>query len=156
MGAGRFTFRLQTLLRVRELREREARRKLSAKQAEIARIDQWNRETADEVSRIQRRIVECQSATTMDVRELTRQRAWASHLRRTIVERQVARQSLVAQLDALRGELHTARTQTRVIEKLRERRFGEWKRDRALSEQTQMDEVARQLHGHDPASWTET
>lgn len=156
MAAGRFTFRLQTVLRVRELREREARRKVDAKAAEIARIDQWNRETADEVSRIQRAIVERQMDPQIDVRELTRQRAWVAHLRRTIVERQVAKQSLVAQLEALRGDLRTARTQMRVIEKLRERRFGEWKREHGLAEQAAMDEVARQLHGRDSQSWTET
>lgn len=156
MAAGRFRFRLQTLLRVRELREREARRKVSAKMAEIARIDEWNRETADDVSRIQRHILERQSTATIDARELTRQRAWVSHLRRTIAERQVAKQSLVTQLESLRAELRTARTQMRVIEKLRERRYGEWKRERGLVEQAAMDEVARQLHGRDSQSWTET
>lgn len=155
MAAGRFKFRLQTLLRVRELREREARRKVSAKVAEIARVDQLNRETADEISKIQRGIVDRQSAPLIDARELTRQRAWVSHLRRTIVERQRAKQSLLTHLEALRAELRVARTQMRVIEKLRERRYGDWTRERGIADQVAMDEVAQQLHGRDSQPWAQ-
>lgn len=156
MAGGRFKFRLQTVLRVRTLREREARRRVGAKAAEIARLDQWNLETADEISTIQRGIVERQSEALIDARDLTRQRAWVSHLRRTIVERQMARQTLVAQLETLRGELRIARTQMRVIEKLRERRYDDWRRARGFAEQAAMDEVARQLHSRDSMPWAES
>ena len=49
--ARRFEFRLQTLLEVRQLREREAKRSVATKSAEIARLDRLNEQTAVEILR---------------------------------------------------------------------------------------------------------
>lgn len=143
--AKRFTFRLDTLLRVRELREREAKRKVGAKQAEIARLDLLNRQTVEDISRRQDMLREDQRGT-LATDKLVRQRAWIAHLRRTIVERQAARVELVAQLEQLQEHLRQARTRKRVIEKLRERRWDEHEHRRKRSEQAESDELARQLH----------
>ena len=51
--ARRFQFRLQTLLRVRQLEEQQAKRKVAARRAEIAQLDHLNRQTADEILRQQ-------------------------------------------------------------------------------------------------------
>ena len=143
--AKRFRFPLETLLRVRELREREAKRKVGLKQAEIARIDQLNRQTYAEIDAHQQ-VLRQQQQGTLTPGELVRERAWIAHLRRTIVQRQVQRVQLVNELQALLEELRIARVQKRVIEKLRERRWEEYRRDRARCEQTEADELAQQLH----------
>lgn len=144
--AKRFSFRLQTLLRVRELREREAKRKVGAKQAEIARVDQLNRLTADEISQRQNTLRQHQQRKTLAPDDLTRERAWIAYLRRTIVDRQALRAELIKELAVLRDRWRQARTQQRTIEALRERRWEQYVKERKRREQAESDELARQLH----------
>ena len=150
--ARRFQFRLETLLRVRELREREAKRKVGAKHAEIAQIDRLNRQTDEEISRRQDRLREYQQQAVLAPEELVRERAWIAYLRRTIAERRAIRAGLLDELATLQAELREARKQKLIIEKLRERRWEEYTRDRRRREQAESDELARQLLGHQSAS----
>ncbi len=144
----RFRFRLETVLRVRELREREAKRKVGAKLAEIAALDNLNQQAATEISKRQGDLNQSQHAVHLDPRELSSGRAWIAYLRRSIAQRQVAKSSLLSELEQLRAELVTARTQTRILEKLRERKHETWKREGQQREQAEMDEVARRLQLH--------
>jgi flagellar FliJ protein len=145
--AKRFYFPLETLLRVREVREREAKRKVGRKQAEIARLDQLNQRTAEEISQRQDALRELQQGVlTPD--DLVRERAWIGYLRRTIVQRQAQRVGLVKELAALREAWRQARTQKRIIAKLRERRWEEYVKDRKRHEQAESDELAQQLHSY--------
>lgn len=146
--AKRFHFPLETLLRVRELREREAKRKVGLKQAEIARLDRLDRETAEEILRRQESLRTWQGGgfTSGD---LMRERAWIAYLRRTIYQRQESRRELVKQLDELRKLFLHARTQTRIIDKLRERRWEKYVKDRHRREQSEADDLARTLLGYE-------
>ena len=141
----RFRFRLETVLRVRELREREAKRKVGAKLAEIAALDQLNQQAATEISKRQDDLNLSQQSEHLDTRELSGGRAWIAFLRRSIAQRQVTRASLLTELEKLRAELVAARTQTRILEKLRERKHEAWNREGQLREQAEMDDVARRL-----------
>jgi flagellar export protein FliJ len=143
--ARRFHFRLETVLRVRTLREREARRRVGAKLAEIAGVDRINTQTLAEISTRQAQLLDRQRSSTLDPRALASERAWVNFLRRGVAERQTLKAALRRELDALRDELRAARSQMKAIEKLRERRHTEWKRDVAVREQTESDELARQL-----------
>lgn len=144
----RFRFRLETVLRVRELREREAKRKVGAKLAEIAGLDQLNEQAAAEICKRQNDLSQSQQAEHLDTRELSSGRAWVAFLRRSIAQRQVSKASLLSELEKLRRDLVAARTQTRILEKLRERKHETWKREGQLREQAEMDEVARRLQLH--------
>jgi flagellar protein FliJ len=146
--AKRFHFPLETLLRVRELREREAKRKVGLKQAEIARLDQLNRETAEEILRRQEELRARQQGA-FTTTELMRERAWIAYLRRTIHQRQMQRVGLVEELEGLRRVFLRARTQKRIIDKLRERRWEEYSQDRKRREQSEADDLARMLHGYE-------
>jgi flagellar export protein FliJ len=146
--ARRFAFRLETLLRVRQLREREAKRKVAAKRAEIALLDRLDRQTAEEISRQQADLLAGQRDGRLDPLALQRGRAWLGHLRRMVALRQVQRVDLVRQWQQLQAAWHAARTQARIIEKLRERRWAEYQHDRARQEQAAADELAQQLHEH--------
>lgn len=140
-----FQFRLESVLRVRSLREREARRRVGAKLAEIAAVEQLNAETAAEISARQARVLDRQRAATVEPRELAAERAWVTYLRRCLAERQAMKSLLRRELDVLREELRAARTQMKAIEKLREQRYAAWKRESGRREQTESDELARQL-----------
>jgi flagellar export protein FliJ len=143
--ARRFRFPLETLLRVRVLREREAKRKVAAQRAEIARLDRLNRQTAEEISRQQAELLTGQQRGRLDPPALQRGRAWIAHLRRTIALRQTQRLDLVAQLQQLQAAWLEARKQARILDKLRARRWEAYVHERARAEQAAADELARQL-----------
>lgn len=145
--AKRFHFRLQTLLEVRQLREREAKRRVAAKSAEIARVDLLNSQTRSAIASQQEALLTAQQQGRLDPLELQRGRAWIAYLRRTIATRLGQRAALEQELRTLQDELRDARTQTRIIEKLRERRWNEYTHARARREQAEADELARQLQG---------
>ena len=147
--ARRFQFRLETLLRVRQLHEREAKRKVAAKRAEIALVDRLNEQTAAEISRQQEVLLTGQRQGRLDPLTLQRGRAWIAHLRRTIGQRYVQRTDLVAQWQELQAAWHAARRAARIIEKLRARRWEEYVHDRERKEQAAADELAQQLLGHE-------
>lgn len=145
--AQRFAFRLQTLLRVRTLREQHAKRAVAAAAAEIAQLDAHNAQTQREIARTQELLRAAQGAGALDPLELTRQRAWIAALRRMTLLRLGERQTLSVRLLKLQDALRIARAETRALEKLRERRFDDWKRTRNLREQADADELAQQMHG---------
>jgi flagellar FliJ protein len=149
--ARRFRFPLETLLRVRDIREREAKRKVGLKQAEIARLDQLNRRTAEEIFARQQALRQRQQGT-LAAAELVREQAWIAYLRRTIVQRQAQRTGLVSELSTLREAWQQARTHKRIIDKLRERRWEQYVKGRKRREQAESDELARRLHGHGAAN----
>jgi hypothetical protein len=76
---------------------------------------------------------------------IVRTRNWITHLRRqaTLHERHRAR--IAAELAQLQADVRSARTQTRVLEKLKERRLSQHQRTRAIHEQELADEAARNL-----------
>ena len=143
--ARRFQFRLQTLLELRALREREARRRVAAQQAQIARLDQADRDAAAEIGRQQSALLQAQESGAIDLAALQRGRAWIAHLRNTIAQRHVQREQLKAVLAELRAAWTQARTQARIVEKLRERRWQRYRKDRERREQAASDELAQQL-----------
>lgn len=143
--ARRFHFRLQTLLEVRALREREAKRAFAARQAAIARLDELNRQTSTEIESQQAALLAGMQTGTLDLLAMQRGRAWIAHLRKTITQRLQQRAEMVASLESLRAAWTAARTQLRIVEKLRERRWARYRRDRQRREQTEADELARQL-----------
>lgn len=153
--ARRFAFRLQTLLRVRELREREAERRVGRKRAEIAQLDEWNRATGAEIETHQEALRAAQQAALLAPPELARTRSWIAHLRQTIAARTVVKERLRGELAQLLSDWRNTRRDKRIIEKLRERRWTEYLQARAAEEQSAADELAQQMHAGRPADWAE-
>lgn len=151
---GRFCFRLETLLRVRQLNEREAQRRLGAKRAEIARLEELNRQAHEQIVAQQNALRAAQRQSQLDPLELSRRRAWIALLRRTISERLALRARLLEQEARLRDELRLAHQQTQTLQKLRQRRWQEYRAEQARLEQAEADEMARQLHRWPPRGTT--
>ncbi len=147
--AKRFQFRLQTLLDVRKMREQEAQRAVAAKRAEIVRVDQLNEQTFAEIAIHQDALRTAQAQGAIDPVGLARGRAWIAHLRNSIARRQQEKGVLLEQLRELQDRLRDARTQTRIIEKLREKRWDAYRKDRDKRERLELDELAQQLQGYD-------
>ena len=140
-----FQFRLATVLRVRELREREALRNVAAKRAEIARLDQLDEDARREITAQLAKLGAVQQRSRIDPDEISRARSWVAHLRRVAAQRQQMRARLTAELQPLLAALHEAHKQTRVLETLRDRQRDEHRRAQAIREQAESDEAAREL-----------
>ncbi len=143
--ARKFRFPLETLLKVRQMRQREAERSVGRTRADIARLDLLDEQTRDEISRQQTALLDGQQQHALDPLELQRGRAWVAHLRRTIAMRHTQRLDLRQELQQRLSELRDARQQARIIERLREKRWEEYRRDNQRREQSESDELARQL-----------
>jgi flagellar biosynthesis chaperone FliJ len=141
--ARRFQFRLQTLLRVRELEEREAQRKVAAKAAEIAQLDRLDAQAQQEIRRQQAVLRAAQHAATLDSLLQQRGRAWIGQLRRGIALRSAQRAARQAELRELQDAFRAARTRRRVVDELRTRRWQDYRHARDRHEQTSLEELAR-------------
>jgi flagellar FliJ protein len=144
----RFNFRLQTVLRVREIRQRETQRAYAAKRAELARLDRLDAETRAQIAAQQADLTRRQQDPNLDPLELARGRAWIAALRKTLFDRQLVRQSLLLELARLRESLRQARIAVRSLETLRNRRLAEYLAARRRTEQADADELARTLPLH--------
>ncbi|MCH7870513.1 MAG: flagellar FliJ family protein [Planctomycetes bacterium] len=143
--AKRFRFRLETLLRIRRLSEREAQRKVAAKQAEIARIDELSRQARREILSQEDELRKRQSGERLNVADLSTRRSWIAHLQRTILLHKHLRGQREDELKKVVAELGRARTQALVVQKLRERRWSEYRKEHDRREQSELDELARQM-----------
>ena len=143
--AKRFRFRLETLLRIRRMSEREAQRKVAAKQAEIARIDELSRQARREILLQEDELRKRQSGDRLNVADLSTRRSWIAHLQRTILLHKHLRGQREDELKKVVEELGWARTQAQVVQKLRERRWSEYRKQRDRREQSELDELARKM-----------
>lgn len=143
--AKRFEFRLQTLLDVRALREREAKRKVAVQRAKLAQLDQLDAQAYAEIEQQQAVLRAAQTTSALHPPDLQRGRAWVAYLRRSIAERAQTRATLRRELQDLLVALREARRQTRTLEKLREKQQAAYRRQRDRREQAESDELALQL-----------
>ena len=141
----RFHFPLQTLLRVRSLSEREAKRRVGVVLAEIGRLEATIDGLQNDIRARQTGLCQQQSGLTLQPDELARGRMWIVSLRMQIARAHQEAQQRRAELAQRQSELAEARKQTRVIEKLRERRYEAWRKNISRHEQSGSDETARQL-----------
>jgi len=140
----KFRFRLATLLRLREMEEERSKRTLyevhSRYQEKEKGLDelvllreeakQTNRGPVDGVSRL-------------DVESLLVQRRYINHLYQRIVEKGEELRKLAVSVSDARKELARARTQRRVVEKLKERRKREFDEEQDRKEARELDEMAQ-------------
>lgn len=140
-----FRFRLDTLMRVREIREREAKRRVGAKRAEIARVEAAIRETGEEITRASGGLSAAQQKPALDVAELARERSWIAHLQRIVQQQTALRAALEQDHRGLLEEMRQAHVQLRIIQKLRERRWAAHQHEQTLREMGESDELARNL-----------
>lgn len=144
--AKRFVFRLETVRRVRELREREAQRAVAGMRAQIAQFEQQNAQAQHEIAEVQQRLANQQTLSSIDPTELSRGRSWIAHLRITILQRERQIAELSSKLQELLDVWREARKQLEIINKLRDRRLDAHRTMVRKYEQREMDAVAQRLH----------
>lgn len=139
--AKRFTFRLETLRRLRAQREDEQKRVVAARLRKIQELE-------TEKQQLQQRILEQTdhmrgwlNASTVDVDLLKTGRHWVLRLRRGVLETDARINVEKTMLAHERAALNEMRKQTRVLERLKEKQRETFYRELDRQEQITLDDI---------------
>ncbi len=143
--AKKFTFRLETVLRLRRTTEDACRRRVAERLREIARVESDVRRLDEQFHwELDRSRVDQQSPE-MDVMTVRRRRSYMGHLQRRI-------SGCEAQIDALRKQLEEdqkalahASKEVKLLEKLRDRQWARQREIERRAERAEEDEVGQQV-----------
>ena len=141
-----FVFRLETVLELRALRERQQRRKLAQTCAALARMQAQVQRLTRQRRREQQDLAAAQSAGRGDPQSWLRRRAWISQLARQIEAWEQRCEQAAAEVDRQRAVWRQKRNELRALQRLRQRRFENWRKNALRRAQCEQDEVAQQLH----------
>jgi flagellar FliJ protein len=133
----RFRFRLQGLLRLRRLREREARRELAEALRALRQAEARCEAAQQALQHAEARVVQGR-----DAQEL---RWWADAVelcRQQLASAEAARAEAARRVDELWARFLQLRRDRKVVEQVRERRWRLHQREQARREQAQLDELA--------------
>ena len=142
----RFTYRLEKLLNIRESQELEQARALGV----ALKLEESERRRSEEIK--ERTDAARRQLDTGPRRAL--RAGTIMHLGKTVgqfTERtqaaEAAHQEACSKLNQERDRYAEARKDRRVLERLKERRHGEWQSDISRAEQTAIDEIAARTSG---------
>jgi flagellar protein FliJ len=138
----RFSFRLQTLLDIKQRREEELARMVAQKNNEIIRTFKSLQEGRDRLSKFQAEEKK-QRASALDALLLRLSVVHRHALQREIAERGSQIATLKQELQAAVLSLTEAKKETRALEILRDNKRMEWKRDYGREEQKTIDDVSQ-------------
>jgi flagellar export protein FliJ len=150
----RYTFRLETLLRLRQQREDEQKRVVASRLRKIRTIEQQKEVLEARIAEQVEAMRDWLTADLIDVDQLKAGRHWMVRLRRGVLETEgaiVAHRTILAQE---RANLANARKDTRILERLKERQreafFAEIERqDRAESDEMNVTRFAHAIMSQD-------
>ena len=135
--AKRFTFRLDTMLKIRRQREDEHKRIVASRLREIAKVQEQlaslDRQIRDELGSIRMG----QKPGTIDMQQVVRHRRWLGHLHKAVLDGQGRLRFLEAKLAQERAALAEAAKQRQILQKLKERQY-----ERFLKEQDRLETLA--------------
>ncbi len=134
---GRFRFRLEGLRRLRAVRERQARRELLDLLQSLRRAEEELQGARARVWRAEGAVRKAEDAQALRTAALALARARADA---AAAERAVA--DWTAQVEAAWARFLQARTERQVVERLRERRLHQHRREEERRAQAQADEAA--------------
>ena len=139
--AKRFTFRFDTLLKIRRQREDEHKRIVADRLTEIARVQQeidgLQRQITDELQAVR----DGQSPGTIDMQKIVRHRHWLGRLHKSILDSQARQGYLEGQLVQERAALAEAAKQRRILEKLKEHQLERYRIEQNRQETREADDL---------------
>ena len=140
--AATFSFRFETLLRMRKQREDEKKRLVAARLRKIAEVRRRQDQLLGAIDEQTRTLRESLRDCRVDVDQLRWGRHWLSHLRRGVLEAEAELTAQRAVLAQERAVLVGARKDKEVLARLRERRRDAFLADAARREQIESDDLS--------------
>lgn len=144
--ARRFVFPLQTVLELRALREQQQRRRFAQALATLAHIERRIAGLRQQRQREQHALAADQRAGRGDAADWLRRRGWIAQLAGQIAAWQTRRQQAAGAVEQQRRIWQQRRNELRALQRLRQRRYAIWNKERLRRDQSELDELAQQLH----------
>lgn len=139
----RFRFRLETVLKVRVAREEEKKRELAVTMTLLREEEAKLEHLLASLAELDRVRAE-QSAGRLSPRQLQQQLSFSRYVQRNIDEQRKKVLEAGSAADRKRLEVAEAMRKRKILERLKERRRGEYDSTVAHHEQSQLDEAAIQ------------
>lgn len=141
----KFIFNLDGVLRQRKQVERDRQRALAEKMAEVHRLSEELRQMDQSMQSAVADVRENRLRGPIDLAFIAAHRRYTMAMQRKATDQ--ARRIVAAQqiADAARLELAEAAKQRKIIEKLREKRYQQWKMELERKAAMEMDEVGMQM-----------
>lgn len=148
MMATRFTFRFETLLKIRSQRESLAKRAVASRLRQIAELQRRHDRLAAQISEQTDRVRGSLGGATLDVDELMMARHWLVRLRQGVLmaDAEIAAQRAI--LAQERAALAEARKQSRILENLKDRQYSTFTAQLQRHEQLELDEMSVTRFAH--------
>jgi flagellar FliJ protein len=144
----KFVFKLQGVLRQRELIEHQRQREMAELQRQMTILEQALRDLNGSIQTSSDDLRANHLTGKLDMNFLAAHRRYQVAMQRQGMELAQRMALLQRQMDESRQQLAEAAKQRKVIEKLREKQLERWKADQAMRELAAMDEVARQVRAY--------
>ncbi len=148
----RFQFRLKTLLAVREAARDECQARLAEMYLAQRRLESRCAWLDAELSGQQARVRADVAPGRVDVDRLLTTDRYESVLRSEAEILAKREQALASEIERQRQAVTAADSEVRVLEKLREKQFEQYRQQQSLVEAKQFDEVAARMVQHEDAS----
>jgi len=140
--AKRFAFRLETVLKVRRLREQQHKRLLAAQVSERRALHRTMQGLNEQIAAGFDKARAQAARPDVDVPGLSGQRFWIAHLQNQSLALEARLSDVEQQLTSHRRDLAGAAKEVRVIENLREKAWNEHRRELQRAEMIEADEMA--------------
>ncbi|MBE7505863.1 MAG: flagellar FliJ family protein [Planctomycetia bacterium] len=139
--ASRFSFRFETLLKLRKQREEQCRRVVATRLSQIMATQSRRAEIEDQIARQSGAFRRSLKSDMLDVDEVRLSRHWLLKLRQRLFEADAEVAGQHAVLAQERAALAVARKDTKVLETLRERQYSTFVAQVQRREQLELDEL---------------
>jgi len=140
--AKRFTFRFDTMLKIRKQREDQRKRVVADRLREIGRIQDRMASLHAQIENEVQAIRTGQEPGTIDLQQAMRHRYWLGHLHKNSLEIEARLRYHEAQLAQERAALAEAAKQRRILEKLKERQWNRYLQEEDKRETMEADEMS--------------
>lgn len=132
--AKRFTFRLETMLKIRRQREDRHKRIVAERLRQIVAVREQLISLDRQIMAETHAIRKGQKPGTIDLQQAIRHRNWLTHLHKAILDGQARLRFLEARLAQERAALAEAAKQRRILEKLKERQYLRYRQEEERTE----------------------
>jgi flagellar FliJ protein len=142
----RFVFKLDTLLRVKRNREDEVKRRLAEKNREAETVRTEIEAAQAELKEFQRSVKEHRAGGGESVAELRQSVSHRNALKIKLLKAGQKLDNVMVEAYGINQELIKAAQERRAVEIIREKRYEEWKKENAASEQKFIDDLSQQMY----------
>lgn len=146
--ATRFTFRFETLLKLRKQREGQCQRVVAARLRQIVTLQARRAKLEEQIARQADDFRRSLGAGSLDVEEVRLSRHWLLKLRERVLQAEAELAGQHAVLAQERAALAEARKTSKILETLRERQHSTFAAQLQRREQQELDELNMTRFAH--------